>query len=110
MNQDPKKDVGSTKPPLALIPPTANAECAKALALGASKYGERNWLKNPVEIMTYLHAMKRHIDCILDGEDIDLESGAHHAGHVMAGCCIILDAKKHGTLLDNRVLPPVKQH
>lgn len=118
MNQDPKKDVGAIKPPLALIPPAANVECAKALNYGANLkplasgklgYGERNWLQNPVEYMTYLHAMKRHIDCILDGEDIDPESGAHHAGHVMAGCCIILDAKKHGSLFDNRVLPTVKQ-
>ena len=54
--------------------------------------------------MTYLGAMKRHIDAIIDGEDIDPESRAHYLGHVAAGCAIVLDARKHGTLVDNR--PP----
>jgi hypothetical protein len=48
--------------------------------------------------------MKRHIDKVIDGEDIDPESGAHHLGHVMAGCSIVLDACRHGTLIDNRIL------
>lgn len=102
---DPKKIYGDAKPPLHLIPPAGNEEQAKALALGASKYGERNWLRAQVEMTTYLAAMKRHIDKLLDGEDIDPESGAHHLGHVMAGCSIVLDARRHGTLIDNRVLP-----
>jgi hypothetical protein len=55
-----------------------------------------------VEIMTYLAAMRRHIDCLIDGEDIDPESGAHHLGHVAAGCAIVLDARRAGTLVDNR--------
>lgn len=105
---DPKQVHGDKKIPLALIPPAGNEECAKALAFGAAKYGVRNWLDHPVAIMTYLHALKRHIDCVLDGEDIDPESNAHHLGHVMAGCAIILDAAKHGTLKDNRVLPASK--
>lgn len=102
---DPKQAIGATKPPLALIPPAAEEECAKALACGAAKYGTFNWRENNVEIMTYLHAMKRHIGKILDGEDIDPESGAAHEGHIMASCAIILDARRHNMLLDNRVLP-----
>jgi hypothetical protein len=103
---DPKKKHGDKKPPLALIPPAAEEECAKALALGAFKYGMRNWMRSQVNIMTYLHAMKRHINCVLEGEDIDPESGGHHLGAVMAGCSIVLDARKHGMLVDDRVLPP----
>jgi len=49
-------------------------------------------------------AVRWHIDCIIEGEDIDPESGAHHLGHVAAGCAIVLDARKAGTLEDNR--PP----
>jgi hypothetical protein len=101
---DPKKQYGELKAPLHLIPPAGNEEQAKALALGAKKYGERNWLAAQVEINTYLAAMKRHIDKVIDGEDIDPESGAHHLGHVMAGCSIVLDACRHGTLIDNRIL------
>lgn len=105
MSHDPKHALGIQKPQLHLIPPAANIEMAKALELGKAKYGERNWLKNKVAICTYLAAMKRHIDCILDGQDMDEESGAHHLGHVMAGCGIVLDAKRHGMLVDDRVLP-----
>lgn len=74
---DPKAKHGAEKPQLHLIPPAGNEEQAKALACGRDKYGERNWLRNRVGMRTYLSAMKRHIDCVLDGEDIDKESGAH---------------------------------
>lgn len=102
---DPKAAFGIQKPQLHLIPPAANEEMAKALALGAEKYGTFNWRRNRVAMTTYLAAMKRHIDRIIDGEDIDPESDAHHLGHVMAGCGIVLDARRHGMLEDDRVLP-----
>ena len=57
-------------------------------------------------MMTYLGAMKRHIDALLDGEDLAPDSGVHHLGHIAASCAIVLDAGKHGTLVDNR--PPQK--
>ena len=101
---DPKGQAGALKPQLQLVPPVLSAEAAKALALGAAKYGPWNWRENHVELMTYLGAMKRHIDAIIEGEDIDSESGAFHLGHVAAGCGIVLDARRHGTLIDNR--PP----
>lgn len=101
---DPKGEAGKQKPQMQLIPPALNAETSKALALGAQKYGPWNWRENKVDIMTYLGAMKRHLDAVIEGEDIDPESGAHHLGHVAAGCGIVLDAQKHGTLVDNR--PP----
>jgi hypothetical protein len=79
---------------------------ARALHFGAvtKGYGIRNWVKTQVNMTVYLAAAKRHIDYLLDGEDID-ESGAHHLGHVMANCAIVLDAGRHGTLIDDRVLP-----
>lgn len=102
---DPKAKHGAQKPQLQLIPPAANEAMARALELGASKYGKFNWRRNKVSIDTYLAAMKRHIDCVIDGQDVDKESGAHHLGHVMAGCAIVLDALRHGMLIDDRVLP-----
>jgi DNA polymerase III epsilon subunit-like protein len=101
---DPKGAIGATKPPLALLPPAFNEEVAKALSLGARKYGTFNWRETKVEMMSYLHAMRRHLDEVIERIDIDPESGAHHLGHVAANCAIILDARKHGTLVDNR--PP----
>lgn len=104
---DPKQAYGEKKPQLHLIPLAAQEEMARALELGARKYGERNWIQGDgVNITTYLSAMARHLALITDGkEDIDPESGAHHLGHIMAGCGIILDALRHGKLIDNRVKP-----
>jgi len=106
-SSDPKKSQGDKKPQLQLIPPALNDETAKALARGAEKYGVFNWRKNNVEVMTYLGAMKRHIDKFLNGEDIDPDTGAHHLGCAAAGCGIVLDARQYGTLVDNR--PPPMQ-
>lgn len=100
--EDPKGEAGKTKAQLQLIPPVFNAQVAKALACGAAKYGPWNWREHKVEMMTYLGAMKRHIDQVIEREDIDPESQAHHLGHVAAGCAIVLDAMRHGTLIDNR--------
>lgn len=102
---DPKGTAGATKTPLALLPPIFNEETAKAFQLGITKgYGPWNWRMTKVEMMTYLHAARRHLDAVIERIDIDPESGAHHLGHVAANCAIILDARKHGTLIDNR--PP----
>ena len=103
---DPKGSEGAKKPQLQLVPPALMVETAKALQHGGGKYGPWNWRRTKVEMMTYLGAMKRHIDLLLEGEDIDSDSGAHHLGCVAASCAIVLDARKHGTLMDNR--PGVK--
>jgi len=99
---DPKGDAGKQKPQLQLIPSVFNNAIAGALAHGASKYGPWNWRGVNVEAMTYIGAMRRHIDRFLDGEDIDPESGFHHLGHIAASCAILLDAAHVGTLADNR--------
>ena len=108
----PKGAAGKLKPQLQLIPPVLDTETAKALAFGAyhptKNYGPWNWRDNKVEIMTYLGAMKRHIAKVIEGEDIDPESGAYHLGHVAASCGIVLDAQKHGTLINDRPPKPAK--
>jgi len=103
---DPKGEAGKAKSQLQLLPPSFNRETAKALACGAAKYGVANWRTNKVELMTYLGAMRRHIDAVMSGEDLDPESGAHHLGHVAAGCAIVIDAAEHGQLIDNRPRKP----
>lgn len=107
MSLDPKKSQGEKKPQLQLIPPALNTEMAKALQNGASKYGAWNWRENKVELMTYIGAMRRHLDDFVEGEDNAPDSGVHHLGHIAANCAILLDASKHGTLVDNR--PQSKQ-
>jgi dATP/dGTP diphosphohydrolase len=105
---DPKGEAGKQKPQLHLVPSVALVECAKALKCGADKYTERNWANAEVCQSTYLSAILRHVGEIQDGEDIDPESGASHLGHIMANCAILLDARKCGTLVDDRVLPVKK--
>jgi len=103
---DPKGEAGKAKSQLQLLPPSFNRETAKALACGSKKYGPWNWRTDKVELMTYLGAMRRHIDAMMSGEDLDPESGAHHLGHVAAGCAIVIDAAEHGQLIDNRPRKP----
>lgn len=105
-NHDPKGDAGKKKPQLQLIPPALNTETAKALSHGAIIYQPWNWRSNKVEMMTYVGAIRRHLDAFLDGADRDGDSGVHHLGHVAANCAIVLDALQHGTIIDNR---PIKK-
>ena len=101
--EDPKQAAGNKKISLQLIPPAANESCAIALRTGADKYGEWNWrYSESIEVMTYLGAIRRHLDAFLEGEDIDPESNTSHLGHIMAGCAILLDAEKHNKIEDNR--------
>lgn len=102
---NPKDLVGAKKAPLGLVPPALEIGAAEALANGAAKYGPYNWREQPVEYMTYLVAMKRHINALIDGQDYAEDTGIHHLHHIVAGGGILIDAKGiPGGLIDNR--PP----
>lgn len=97
------KDVASRqKLPLQLLPPEFKRQTALVLQHGARKYGESNWLDTPVQFSNYIAAIDRHSLALQEGEDIDPESGLPHAAHIAATAAIILDAAKHGTLIDDR--------
>lgn len=102
MNLDPKAAAGALKPQLQLVPPCFEEAVANALQQGAEKYGAWNWRSNQVPLMTYLGAIRRHLNAFLDGEDDAPDSGISHLGHIGASCAILLDAKKQGTLVDDR--------
>lgn len=110
MSTDPKKSAGDKKPQLQLIPPALSTEMARALQNGADKYGVWNWRENKIEVMTYIGAMRRHLDDFVEGEDTAPDSGVHHFGHVAANCAILLDAMKHNTLIDNRPTMTTNPH
>lgn len=100
------KDVAAQKagkPDLSLNPPEGGRQQAFAQMDGARKYGPYNWRNDPIKVTVYVAAAKRHLDAIMDGEDVAADSGVDHFGHVMACAAIALDAKKHGTLIDDRV-------
>lgn len=99
---NPKDLLGTKKIPLDLLPPVANIHAALAHLDGASKYGPYNWRDYPVKASIYVAAIKRHVDAFEDGEDFAPDSRAHHLGHAIAGCNILLDAMEHGQLVDDR--------
>lgn len=99
---NPKDKIGATKIDLTLLSVSAKVEWAKAAMLGGRKYGEYNWRVEPVLMRTYLGAIMRHTDAVLESEDIDPESLANHMGHVMASAAIIIDALRQNKLIDDR--------
>lgn len=103
-----KNAAGKRKAQVQLFPPSAIIHGADALAEGAAKYGAYNWREpgSEVELMQYIGAIKRHVDAILDGEDIDPESknGKTHWAGIIATAAVVIDATEVGTLVDDR--PP----
>jgi hypothetical protein len=75
---------------------------ARAMECGAKKYGAWNWRATPVRYSVYLAAMLRHLLAAAARQDADHESGLDPLAHVMASCLIVLDARAHGTLIDDR--------
>lgn len=107
--EDPKKQNGDKKDPMQLLPTEPLRKMARVMGLGRDKYGEYNWRHSDgVEAMTYVGAIRRHLDQFIDGEDVDAESGESHLAHIMATCAILIDAERVGNLRDNRpALPAV---
>jgi len=99
---NPKDLEGDKKPPLSLIPGSVLIHLALAFKEGARKYGPYNWRTNKVQALIYLDAALRHIYAVIDGEDIDPESGKHHLDGALASLGIYIDAMETGNLIDNR--------
>lgn len=107
MNTDttnPKDLIGLTKPQLNLVPPALKIHVAKAMENGAKKFGPFNWRDKKVKMTVYIAAAMRHLESLLDGEDIAADSGVHHAAHAAACMGIILDALECNCMFDDR--PP----
>lgn len=101
---NPKDQVGAKKAPLDGVPAAAAIFAAPAHAVGHLKYGPFNWREQPVQAMTYIGAIQRHIAAWVDGQDLAEDTGVHHLAHAMASMNILADAMGMGNLLDNR--PP----
>lgn len=54
----------------------------KVLMFGAKKYSPDNW-KKPMDKKELLDSMQRHMAALMDGEELDPESGESHIGHLM---------------------------
>ena len=106
---NPKTVFGVRKTPLHLVPPPALAAEARVFALGARKYGAYNWRQHAVSASVYQAAALRHLLAAWEGEDADPESGESHWAHARACLGILLDARHHGKLNDDRPMPAAKQ-
>jgi hypothetical protein len=103
---NPKDALGRLKPPLYLIPQSANILEAVVFELGARKYGGAyNWRVKPVRASVYVSAAMRHLAQWLDGQNDDPESGVSHLAHARACLGILLDAAATGHLVDDRPQP-----
>jgi hypothetical protein len=105
---NPKQIHGDYKVPLQLVPPGLEIYAAMALGEGGlwkdPPYGPYNFRENPVEAMTYIGAILRHVKDYLDGYDIDPDSPVNKpslAG-VAGSLAILIDATENGNLIDNR--------
>lgn len=105
MTDNPKTAAGAKKPPvLSVMPTTMLLELGGVMALGARKYGAYNWRESDVPASIYVDAACRHLLSWWDGEDVDPESGLSHLAHLIACAAILVDAKRHNRLKDDR--PP----
>lgn len=79
----------SGKAPISLIPVEAILGEADVFAFGAKKYGRHNF-RLGMDHSRVLDAAMRHLLAIVNGEDIDPESGKPHWAH--ARCCLAMYA------------------
>ncbi len=89
------------KPLMALIPPIAEEELAKAFTYGAKKYGQWNWADG-IALTRLMSAARRHMNAFMNGEDLDPESGNHHLGHAMASLAMALEIHVRKPEYDDR--------
>ena len=90
------------KVPMEYLVYSVLADDARCHKNGADKYGVRNWLVDRILASTYEGAMLRHFLAWARGEDLDPDDDLPHLTHLRACCAIVLDAEKHGTLIDDR--------
>lgn len=104
-DNNPKSQFGTLKTPYRLMPTFPLALEAEVFALGAKKYGAHNWRETSVSSAVYFEAALRHLFAWYEGEDNDPESGVNHLAHVRACMGIVLDAKHHNRLINDRPTP-----
>lgn len=75
---------------------------ARVSQFGEQKYGRSNWKKGLTQTRI-INAIRRHLAQIEKGEDLDDESGFHHAYHIAWGCQVLAYQHRNGQChLDDR--------
>lgn len=78
------------KPMMALVPVKALEEEGKVWTFGAKKYDTFNWTKG-ISYLRILSAILRHTMSLMAGQDLDPESGLHHAAHIRCCCAMLIE-------------------
>jgi len=71
------------KPKWSLVNMHSLVPMIRVLEYGALKYAPSNWQK-PMKRDEVLDSMQRHLAALIDGNELDDESGLTHIGHIMA--------------------------
>lgn len=69
------------KPKWGLVHYESLVPMIKVLEFGAIKYSPENWKKG-LDTKEILESMQRHLAALMDGEELDKESGISHMGHI----------------------------
>lgn len=75
---------------------------ASIWAKGAEKYEAGNWQKGQ-SLVKGIDSLQRHVTALLNGEDLDKETGLPHVGHMITCAKIIARAYLKGGEFDDRV-------
>lgn len=69
------------KPKWSLVHYGSLVPMIRVLEHGCKKYSPKNWQKG-LDLTEILESMQRHLAALMDGEEIDPESGISHMGHI----------------------------
>ncbi len=98
---EPAKKNDEGKPSFSMIPQKAILEVSKTFTHGARKYGKFNY-SGGMEMTRYLDAAYRHLNAVLTGEDMDVDSGCLHLSNAIASLLMALDNQLTGSIIDDR--------
>jgi hypothetical protein len=105
---NPKDAIGSVKLPLHLWPSEATALGCLGMLEGRCKYGRNNYIAGDGVIASiYVDAAKRHLDAWFSGEENAPDTGTPHLANALATIAILVKARAHGKLIDDRDFAPI---
>ena len=87
------------KPKWSLVHYKSMEPMIRVLEFVAQKYAPKNWMK-PMNTTEILESMQRHLAALMDGEEVDQESGISHMGHIQANAMFYNYHKGKETLLN----------
>lgn len=99
MSKEKASRYNEGKPKWSLVHYESLVPMIRVLEFGALKYAPFNWQKE-MNLKEILESMQRHLAALMDGEEIDKESGISHMGHIQ---CNALFYNYHFERLKNKL-------